>query len=111
MTADRRRDAVHGTAAPEHLERWHDDPSVTRVEARGTWCPEPLLRLQRAAADRPPGGVIVLTADDPGIELDVPAWCLSTGHEYLGTLRRSDGLFAFVRLARQRGDDRDQPKR
>ncbi|MDO5454406.1 MAG: sulfurtransferase TusA family protein [Corynebacterium sp.] len=35
------------------------------------------LLLQK---DVPAGGVVKLTATDPGVRLDLPAWCRLTGH-------------------------------
>ena len=103
------RAEVHGAAAPAELQRLTNAPGTVTVDARGTWCPEPLLRLQRAAANTAPGIVIALVADDPGVELDVPAWCISSGNEYLGTLRRGRDLVSLAR--RREMAPADQPKR
>lgn len=88
------------------LERLYRAHETHRVEARGTWCPEPLTRLQRAAAAARVGEALALVADDPVVEVDVPAWCLSTGNRYLGALHFDDHLVALVRRS-----ERDQPNR
>ncbi len=31
-----------------------------------------------------PGEILEIVADNKGIKLDMPAWCESTGHEFLG---------------------------
>ena len=100
----------HGGLAPRELERLARSDEVTDVDARGTWCPQPIVRLQGAVATAGAGSVVLLRADDPGVELDVPAWCISTGNEYLGILRREDVLLAFVRRRATSGTD-DQPNR
>lgn len=61
--------------------------SARVVDALGTWCPVPIHLISRAARRATPGEVIELLADDPLIEVDLPAWCHSSGHE-LTTLRR-----------------------
>ena len=74
---------------------WPKDCDVV-VDARGTFCPEPVIRTQNAAAKMPPGAVAMILADDAGIELDLPAWCISTRNEYLGVLREEtlpEGLY------------------
>ena len=60
------------------------------VDALGTLCPVPIHLVARAARRTPPGGLIELLADDPLIEVDLPAWCHSSGNE-LVSLQRVDG--------------------
>ncbi len=60
------------------------------VDALGTWCPVPIHLVDRAARAAAAGEVIELLADDPLIEVDLPAWCHRTGHELL-ELRCADG--------------------
>jgi len=67
------------------------------VDALGTFCPEPVIRTQKQAAQMQAGEVLELLADDAGVEVDIPAWCLSTGNEYLGILKEADAYRVFVR--------------
>ena len=50
------------------------------VDARGTRCPVPVIRLARAARDLPPGATVVLLADDVAAWSDMPAWARMKGH-------------------------------
>ena len=50
------------------------------VDARGTRCPVPVIRLARAARDLPAGTTLVLLADDDAAWSDVPAWARMKGH-------------------------------
>ena len=50
------------------------------VDARGTRCPVPVIRLARAARDLPAGATLVLLADDDAAWSDVPAWARMKGH-------------------------------
>jgi TusA-related sulfurtransferase len=43
--------------------------------------------------------IMVLLADDAGVEIDIPAWCLSTGNEYLGLVKEETVYRVFVRRA------------
>jgi len=45
------------------------------------------------------GEIAMLLADDVGVEIDIPAWCLSTGNEYLGLLKSESSYKVFVRRA------------
>ncbi len=50
------------------------------VDARGTRCPVPVIRVARAAKDLSPGSTVVLLADDVAARSDVPAWARMRGH-------------------------------
>jgi tRNA 2-thiouridine synthesizing protein A len=62
------------------------------VDALGTWCPVPIHLIDRAARAGRGGDELLLLADDPLIEVDLPAWCHRTGHRLLW-LREIDGEF------------------
>ena len=62
--------------------------SARIVDALGTWCPVPIHLIDRAARRARPGEVIELLADDPLIEVDLPAWCHSSGNALLELRRR-----------------------
>ncbi|MBU91190.1 MAG: sulfurtransferase TusA family protein [Acidobacteriota bacterium] len=85
---------VHGTLDRESLESLAPD---MQVDALGTFCPEPVIRTQNRMAHAKPGEIAMLLADDVGVEIDIPAWCLSTGNEYLGLLKAEVGYKVFVR--------------
>lgn len=67
------------------------------VNALGTWCPVPIHLIDRAARASAPGDVIELLADDPLIEVNLPAWCHRSGNDLL-ELRR-DGVGYVGRVA------------
>jgi tRNA 2-thiouridine synthesizing protein A len=50
------------------------------VDARGSRCPVPVIRLARAARGLPSGTTVVLLADDVAAWSDVPAWARMKGH-------------------------------
>ncbi len=62
------------------------------VDALGTWCPVPIHLIDRAARRAAPGDVLELLADDPLIEVDLPAWCHASGNELIELRREGDGL-------------------
>lgn len=98
--ARRRREAsdlrrhVHGALQAEELRALPVDQTI---DALGTFCPEPVIRTQKKAGQMAPGEVLQLLADDAGVEVDIPAWCLSTGNEYLGIVKEVDVYRVFVR--------------
>ncbi|HEX6886650.1 MAG TPA: sulfurtransferase TusA family protein [Candidatus Nanopelagicales bacterium] len=60
------------------------------VDARGTLCPVPIIRLARAAGTLPVGSLVALLSDDPAAEHDVPAWCRLRGHALLAVAELVD---------------------
>ena len=73
------------------------------IDALGTFCPEPVIRTQKAMAPMNAGEILLLLADDGGVEVDIPAWCLSTGNEYLGLLKEETVYRVFVRRLSRSG--------
>jgi cysteine desulfurase len=70
---------------------------VKVVDALGTWCPVPLRLLDRAMATLGDGDLVTVLADDPMIQVDLPAWCYDTGHELLALDEEPGGFRGIVR--------------
>jgi len=47
------------------------------------------------------GEVLEVVADDKGTEMDMRAWCESTGHEFLGAEEESGEIKVYVRKAQK----------
>jgi tRNA 2-thiouridine synthesizing protein A len=77
------------------------------VDARGTRCPVPVIRLARAARDLPPGATVVLLADDVAAWSDVPAWARMKGHTV--TLHEDEDWTEYRVLLGPSVSDRGQP--
>ena len=70
---------------------------MTTVDALGTWCPVPIHLIDRVITTLAPGDDVVLLADDPLIQVDLPAWCHDTGHELLELTHDAGGFRGVVR--------------
>jgi TusA-related sulfurtransferase len=70
---------------------------VKTVDALGTWCPVPIHLIGRAITAVAPGDDVVLLADDPLIQVDLPAWCHDTGHELVELTHDASGYRGVVR--------------
>lgn len=80
------------------------------VDALGTWCPVPIHLIDRAARRARAGEEIELLADDPLIQVDLPAWCHRSGNELVELRRDGDGWIGRVAVT-SRGRDGDGPPR
>ena len=68
-------------------------PEVTadvEIDARGSFCPGPLMELIRGIKSLPVGGVIAVRSGDPGSAKDIPAWIQKSGHEMIGAYPEAD---------------------
>lgn len=80
-----------------------DGPATDRpvqplvVDARGTRCPVPVLRLAAAVRGVPEGTSATVLASDPAVEHDVPAWAAMRGHTVVALAREGDGWRVEVR--------------
>lgn len=55
------------------------------LDACGLLCPLPVLKLRKRLKSLTIGDVIALRADDPAAVIDVPHFCMESGHELLST--------------------------
>ena len=70
------------------------------IDARGSFCPGPLMELIRGIKVLPVGGVLAVLSSDPGSAKDIPAWIAKAGHEYLGAVQEQGYTRFIVRQAR-----------
>ena len=71
-------------------------PAITRtVDARGSFCPGPLMELIRAIRESQVGDVIVVLSSDKGSKIDIPKWIEKAGHR-LVSLETLDGYDQLV---------------
>ncbi len=68
-----------------------------RLDVRGLFCPVPIARATERMVSVAPGEVLEIQATDPGVIIDVPAWCHSSGHEFLGYRREGLTVSCWVR--------------
>jgi tRNA 2-thiouridine synthesizing protein A len=65
------------------------------IDARGSFCPGPLLELIRGVKSVPIGGVVAVLSSDAGSNKDIPLWIEKAGYEYLGAFAEN-GATRFV---------------
>lgn len=74
--------------------------TVTReIDARGTYCPGPMMELIRAVREAQVGDVIAVLSTDSGSQRDIPQWCAKAGHELLEVAHLGDHDRIVVRKA------------
>ena len=70
--------------------------TITRtVDARGSFCPGPLMELIRAIRETQVGDVIAVLSSDKGSKIDIPKWIEKAGHRLID-LQTHDGYDEIV---------------
>ena len=63
--------------------------SNTRViDARGSFCPGPLMELIRGIRESAPGDMLSVYSTDSGSKIDIPKWVEKAGHRLVGVFDR-----------------------
>lgn len=65
------------------------------LDARGLFCPEPVMMLHNRINDVEPGGVLRVLATDPSTTRDIPRFCQFLGHELVDQAESGD-LFIYL---------------
>jgi TusA-related sulfurtransferase len=54
------------------------------IDARGSFCPGPLMELIRAIREGQVGDIIAVISSDKGSKADIPQWVAKAGHRLVG---------------------------
>ncbi len=76
------------------------DSKAKVIDARGSFCPGPLMELIRAIKEAQVGDVLELLSSDKGTAQDVPEWVAKVGHEMVGSEEKDGVWHLMVRKAK-----------
>lgn len=65
------------------------------IDARGSFCPGPLMELIRAIREAAVGDVLAVRSSDQGSRTDIPKWIEKAGHHLIG-ITALDGFDEIV---------------
>ena len=68
-----------------------------KLDCFGLLCPMPIIKTAQKMKEMKKGEVLEVIADDEGIKSDMPAWCESTGNEYVGMEEDEKEIRVYVR--------------
>jgi TusA-related sulfurtransferase len=73
-----------------------ETPTITRtVDARGSFCPGPLMELIRGIREAAVGDVLSVYSSDNGSKTDIPKWIEKAGHRLIA-LEARDGFDEII---------------
>jgi TusA-related sulfurtransferase len=65
------------------------------IDARGSFCPGPLMELMRTVRTAPVGATLAVLSSDPGSNKDIPIWVAKARHEFVGAFPQT-GYTQFI---------------
>ena len=74
-----------------------DLPVDSTLDTFGLLCPMPIIKTAARMKQLPPGSVLKVLSDDPGILEDMPAWCRTSGNELIRIDQTAGEFHAYVR--------------
>ncbi|HYB03788.1 MAG TPA: sulfurtransferase TusA family protein [Nitrososphaerales archaeon] len=70
------------------------------IDARGSYCPSPLMELVRNIREGNVGDVFEIWSSDWGSQRDIPRWAEKAGHQVLSIIHEKDYDRIVVRKSR-----------
>lgn len=68
-----------------------------RLDARGLYCPEPVMMLHNKVREMAAGELLEVIATDPSTQRDIPKFCRFLGHELVvQETGPAEGEFRYV---------------
>lgn len=71
------------------------------MDAKGLFCPEPVMMLHNKVRDMLVGEILQVVATDPSTQRDIPKFCTFLGHELIEHREQQDCYWYYIR----KGDD------
>ena len=70
------------------------------LDCVGLYCPMPIAHTAKKMKELEADQVLEILADDEGIKEDMPAWCKTTGNEFLGMEEEAGQYKVYVKKKR-----------
>jgi len=77
------------------IETTHAQAITRTIDARGSFCPGPLMELIRGIRESAPGDILAVLSSDKGSKTDIPKWIEKAGHRLIA-LNTRDGYDEIV---------------
>ena len=77
------------------IETTHAQAITRTIDARGSFCPGPLMELIRGIRESAPGDILAVLSSDKGSRTDIPKWIEKAGHRLIA-LNTRDGYDEIV---------------
>jgi tRNA 2-thiouridine synthesizing protein A len=81
-------------------------PMKEKIEASavldtfGLLCPMPIIKTAAKIREMKNGDVLKVLSDDPGVQEDLPAWCITSGNQLVLLEEIGSEFHAYIRKLR-----------
>lgn len=72
-----------------------------KLDCFGLLCPMPIVKTAQKVKELKVGEVLEVLATDEGIKTDMPAWCKTTGQEFLGLEENNGEYKVYVKKVKE----------
>lgn len=67
------------------------------LDARGLFCPEPVMMLHTKVRELAPGAILKVLATDPSTQRDIPKFCVFLEHQLLDSSEQDGAYLYWIR--------------
>lgn len=67
------------------------------LDTQGLQCPVPIVKTAKKMKELAVGQILKIISTDEGIKEDMPAWCKSTGNEFVGLEEAGEVYTVYVK--------------
>ena len=71
------------------------------LDCFGLLCPMPIIQTAQQIKKMKVGEILEVVSTDKGIKEDMPAWCRTTGQEYLGLEEEDETFKVYVKKIKE----------
>lgn len=71
------------------------------LDCIGLYCPMPIVKTSQEIKKMKAGETLEVLSDDKGIKEDMPAWCRTTGNEFLGIEEQEGEIRVYVKKIKE----------
>lgn len=72
------------------------------LDTRRLLCPLPVIRAQNKIKELTSGDILEITATDPGVLHDIPAFCRVHGHEVISTHQHKNEIIVTLKVLKNK---------
>jgi len=67
------------------------------LDTFGLLCPMPIIKTAAKIREMNQGEILKVLSDDPGVQEDMPAWCITSGNELVRLDEIGSEFHAYIR--------------
>lgn len=71
------------------------------LDTLGLYCPLPMIKTAELMKRMRLGEILEVLSDDRAILIDIPAWCASSGNQFIGSRQSDDEVHLYIRKMRE----------